>query len=119
MRHNYTEHDHNIYNTKLIDVAKLARERMSNIVGFEPDIEHSLYAELILRKKLSSPNTRKDESLDMFDFNAATVVLYRQILLTLGEDEADNSSLFAQAFWEDRKILPHSLKELIEDNSKV
>lgn len=81
------------YNRHLLIYKQAARERLCKFLGYEPLLEHSLEAEMFLRQTFAEDFFHSKFPLCNADYKAATIVKYREIFLTQGEEEADKSEL--------------------------
>lgn len=66
-----------------------ARKRLCSILGFEPPVEHSFEAEMLLRHFMASDEYYENMPATSTDFKAATIALYRNSYETDGEEMAD------------------------------
>lgn len=72
-----------------------ARQRLTDLLGFEPKLKYSFEAELLLRTLFEEEHFTPDLPFGDKDFNAATAVLYRMHYFESGEAVADQSHLIA------------------------
>ena len=71
----------------------LARNRICWAFGYEPELIHSLVAEMWLRKTMATDNLPLPSHLTQIDFKVMTLIRYREILLSQGKQAADASPL--------------------------
>lgn len=88
----YVEADYHRYNTFLTQFKERARARLVKNLDFEPPLEHSLDAELILRQQFLCEGYKEDMYTDV-DCKAFTILFYRKALLESGEQVANEIDL--------------------------
>ncbi len=91
----YDDADMAKYNNEHEGLISKARERISRLLGYPPELRHSLYAELYLRTPMSSDDWTDSDDAMMCDFMALNAIKYREVLLAEGEEAADRSPLLA------------------------
>ncbi|MCF0072450.1 hypothetical protein LZD49_18350 [Dyadobacter sp. CY261] len=70
---------------------QMARQRIIDILGYEPQLKASLFAEMYLRKIMSTDQViMPTDALTSLDFKLIGLIRYREILLTQGKSAADN-----------------------------
>lgn len=69
------------------------KERLTCFLGYEPDLKHSLMAELWLFDLMARDTVRLPDGPTAVDFKALTIIRYREILLSQGKATADVSAL--------------------------
>lgn len=74
---------------------QLAYTRISQHLGYEPDPQCSLAAEIWLAQVIAKDTIYLPKSITPYDYRAMTSVRYREILLTDGEKAANESPLLA------------------------
>jgi hypothetical protein len=98
MRHNlcldYDDAIYQDYHLNFSHYGYKARERISRLLGYEPDLRHSLMAELWMRDILSDDTYKIPEEITSDDVRAITLVKYRETLLLEGQQAADAASLW-------------------------
>lgn len=72
---------------------QMAKERLIRFLGYEPDLEHSLVAEMWLRKFLAINSLKLPDTITIADYKAITLIKYRQVLLSVGESFANDMPL--------------------------
>ncbi|MCF0061321.1 hypothetical protein MUK70_18960 [Dyadobacter chenwenxiniae] len=79
------------YERDYLPYGPIARQRIVDILGYEPNLTTSLFAEMYLRKIMSMDIVvmPTDEMISL-DFKLIGLVRYRQALKTQGKDAADN-----------------------------
>lgn len=82
--------DEYLYKTTFPERTTEARDRLARFLGYYPDIIYSFHAECFLRCLLS---TRMGPEISAPDYRAMTIVKYREVLLTQGQEAADKSPL--------------------------
>lgn len=90
----YNEKDFEDYNTNLQPLANAARERVAKALGYYPDLQHSLWAEVLLRHYMVKDDFHPDKPMQPFDWQAAQLIRYREHLLNSGIEAADESMYF-------------------------
>ncbi|RYC66944.1 hypothetical protein [Spirosoma sordidisoli] len=97
MKHNtYLEYDESIYRNYYANFAMYGyavRERVSRFLGYEPQLKHSLIAELWMRDIMSNDTYKMPAVATDDDARAITLIKYREILLEHGQGVASQSSL--------------------------
>lgn len=73
--------------------AKKTKERLVRFLGYEPDLKHSLMAELWLWDVMDMDTIRLPDGPTAVDFKALTIIRYREILFSKGKEPADASPL--------------------------
>ncbi|CAG5011125.1 hypothetical protein DYBT9275_04886 [Dyadobacter sp. CECT 9275] len=87
------DYDQQLYQTyfrEYLPYGALAKQRLIDMMGYAPELKHSLLAELYLRKILANELIRLPLEMTPVDYRAMTLIRYRQILLSRGKDAADN-----------------------------
>ncbi len=72
-----------------------AYERISLHLGYKPDYTHSLAAQIWLGQILSKDHIVLPDTLTPYDYRALSSLRYKEILMTEGEEAANNSPLLA------------------------
>lgn len=73
--------------------AEKTKERLIRFLGYEPDLKHSLMAELWLWEVMAMDTIRLPDGPTAVDFKALTIIRYREILFSKGKAAADASPL--------------------------
>ncbi|ODS76934.1 MAG: hypothetical protein ABS46_18680 [Cytophagaceae bacterium SCN 52-12] len=90
----YPEELYQLYKDRPVAERQWGRERLTTYLGYEPELRHSLMAELWMQHAAGKGViTFKDRS-NCIDHRAMTVIKYRQVLLEEGKEVADNSELW-------------------------
>lgn len=76
----------------------IARERIASFLGYEPELRHSVAAELWLRDVLARDTQNLGKLFTQADCKVLTLIRYRQALLLQGKNAADTSSLITNEF---------------------
>lgn len=107
MKHNtcqaYDEAIYQNYRNTFVPYGYAVKERLTNFLGYEPKIEHSLIAELWLRDIMADDTYRMPDEMTPDDVRALTLIKYREVLLAKGQEAADASPLLSDWF-----VLPWS-----------
>jgi len=82
------------YESYLKHYAQDVRNRLKNFLGYEPNLEHSLVAELWMREVMSKDTFQLPSRITQIDLKAITLIRYREALLDHGKEIADASPLF-------------------------
>jgi hypothetical protein len=88
-----TPEEYAYYARVLPKMAVSARLRLCQLLGYEPDIVHSMDAEIYLRHVYCRDDFYEDMPFSQEDYLAATVTRYCQLYLTEGKAAADDSGL--------------------------
>ncbi|SFF09137.1 hypothetical protein [Spirosoma endophyticum] len=98
MKHNtcltYDEEIYQNFHKTYAPYGCAVRERLIRFLGYEPQLEHSLIAEMWLRDIMADDTYRFPDEITPDDIRAMTLVKYREILLQDGKEVADLSPLF-------------------------
>lgn len=90
----YTEADYHRYDNHLVQFKERARARLLQGLGFEPPLDYTLDAELILRDQFLFDWFCEETCIHTaFDCKAYTILFYRKALAESGRDTADNIDL--------------------------
>lgn len=81
------------YTATFMPYGQQAKDRITHFLGYEPKLEHSLAAEMWLRKMFAMDNFRLPDTITAIDFKVLTLIRYREILLKYGQETADASPL--------------------------
>jgi hypothetical protein len=80
-----------LYNREYHPYGQMARQRIADILGYEPQLKASLFAEMYLGKIMSTDQVNMPtDRLTSLDFKLIGLIRYREVLLRLGKDAADN-----------------------------
>lgn len=72
-----------------------ANARITKFLDYEPKQEHAMAAILWFCQILAKDNILLPDHLTPYDYRAITSIKYREILMTVSEEAANNSSLLA------------------------
>lgn len=89
----HDEADYKRYDMHLAIYKHIARDRLCELIGYEPSLDHSLEAELYLREFFQSDAFTSETPYCHIDHKAVTIVRYREAYLLQGEMTADDSDL--------------------------
>lgn len=107
MRHNtclsYDAAIYQNYEHSFVPYGYAVKERLSGFLGYVPQLEHSLIAELWLREIMADDTYRLPAEMTSDDIRAMTLVKYREVLLSSGQKDADLSPLLG-----DMLVMPDS-----------
>jgi hypothetical protein len=81
------------YHSHLPHLASKAKERLTNLLDYEPKVEHSLVVELGIRDAFLDDAFYLTEEPTALDYKGINIIKYREVLLEKGKSEADNSPL--------------------------
>jgi hypothetical protein len=97
MRHNtclaYDAVIYENYHKTFAPYGYAVRSRLSHFLGYEPQQEHSLIAEMWLRDVMARDMIQLPETITPIDWKAITLIKYREVLLEQGQTAADASPL--------------------------
>jgi len=88
----YQQDDYEYYETFLAQYKQQARSRLCTMLGYEPKLEYSLGAEVMLRQFFQFEYLSAD-GLMPEDYKAATIAWYREIYFEHGAEGAEDSEL--------------------------
>lgn len=88
----HSEHYKDMYERLFNLYGLQAKERLTRFLGYEPELKHSLMAELWLWD-IMSQDIRLGEKITAIDYKAITIIRYREILFSEGKVAADDSPL--------------------------
>lgn len=98
MQHNtcltYDEAIYRTYDNYVNVYGHAARDRLTEFLGYIPQLEHSLIAELWLQEILARDDCRLPLAATEVDARAITLIKFREMLLQNGLNAAKNSPLF-------------------------
>lgn len=89
----YTENELRRYDTYLPQFKEAARKRLVKFVKYEPPLEHSLHAELMIRDLMTFDYYTEDMSWTPWDYKGITILFYIRALLEHDEETADSLPL--------------------------
>jgi hypothetical protein len=90
----YTEADYHRYDTHLVQFKERARARLLEGLSFEPPLDYSLDAELILREQFLFDWFSEAHYVHTpYDCKACTIMFYRKALAEAGRDVANEIDL--------------------------
>lgn len=90
----YTPNNYAYYHETLLPYGIQVRERLTWLLGYEPQIEHSLIAELWLRTQLAKDTNIFSDQITAIDLRAISLIKYREVLSNKGKSAAENSMLW-------------------------
>lgn len=93
MQLNYDRRDYQKYFDYLPEYADKTIERLKKFLGYEPNLAHSLMAELQLRTAMTDDRNYFSEQMNDYDLRAVTIIKYREVLLDKGKEAANLSPL--------------------------
>ncbi|MBO0950572.1 hypothetical protein [Fibrella forsythiae] len=91
----YDEAIYRNYENNYLPYGYMVRDRLSQFLGYVPQLAHSLIAELWLRDIVADDTFQLPSTIDPVDIRAMTLIKYREVLLVHGKVAADNSPLWA------------------------
>lgn len=83
------------YYQQYLPYVQMAHQRIHQILGYEPALEYSLAAVLWLSQLMTKDNGSLGNYTSAVNYRVMTSIRYREILVTEGEEAANNSSLLA------------------------
>jgi len=84
-----------LYESKQVHFKDKARKRLSAFLTYEPELKHSLLAEMVMRQAMSYDDFDPSWSITPYDYKALTIIRYLEIFDKYGEAAADDSPLLA------------------------
>lgn len=81
------------YHHNFAPYGQIVRDRLSRFLGYTPNLEHSLIAELWLRDVIANDSLQLPAHMTACDYKAITLVKYREVLLRDGIDAANASPI--------------------------
>lgn len=100
----YRPRDFDRYETYLPQCKQAARERVVAFIGYEPELDRSVGAELWLRERMMRDDAHFADDRTQDDSRAITVVAYREAWITQGADAANASPLMGVKGMPDEQI---------------
>ncbi|PSR56629.1 hypothetical protein AHMF7605_25610 [Adhaeribacter arboris] len=82
------------YKTYLSHYEADVKARIFSFLKYEPKLEHSVLAEIWMRKVMAKDTFQLPSYITPVDFKVITVIKYREALLEYGKDIADASPLY-------------------------
>jgi hypothetical protein len=83
------------YHSEYPNFGELARNRLISFIGYAPELQHSLLAELYMREIMSFNDDPLPAELTIYDHRAVAIIKYREVLLEYGKVAANASPLWA------------------------
>ncbi|UFH54790.1 hypothetical protein [Spirosoma sp. KNUC1025] len=100
MKHNtclaYDEAIYQNYHATFAPFGYAVRERLTRFLGYEPQLEHSLIAEMWMRGIMADDTYKLPDEITSDDIRAITLVKYREVFLKDGKSVADMSSVLME-----------------------
>jgi hypothetical protein len=97
MKHNvvlvYDEAIYRNYSETFPTYGYAVKDRLTRFLGYVPQLEHSLIAEMWMRDIMADKTYRLPVEMTPNDIRAMTLIKYREVLLKDGRAEADKSPL--------------------------
>ncbi|TFF36171.1 hypothetical protein [Mucilaginibacter psychrotolerans] len=94
--HTGITNDRELYKTYfeyLPQQSEAAKARLTKFLGYEPKLEHSVYAEILLREVMAGDHIYIPEHPTGIDLQAIALIKYREVLLEKGKIAADMSPI--------------------------
>lgn len=92
------------YETHFSQYRMAVTERLTKFLGYEPNLEHSLKVELMLRENMADDLCYfPDDEMTELDIQAVEIIKYREVLLSEGKTEADKLPLVVEQLLNFRK----------------
>ena len=99
MKHNvnltYDNAIYESYNETFSTYGYVVKDRLTKFLGYVPKLEHSLIAEMWMRDIMADETYRLQAEVTPYDIRAMTLIKYREVLLTNGQEVADKSPYWA------------------------
>lgn len=89
----YNEKDFYSYQFRAEDSKQAARKRLCGFLGYEPDMNHCLEGEILIRRAMNCTLINELDNYCDIDFEAGAITNYRRIFFTEGKEAADRSEL--------------------------
>ncbi len=83
------------YTATFCPYGQMSKDRITTFLGYEPQLKHSLVAEMWLRKMFAQDVFQLPGCITTIDYKVLTLIRYREILLEFGKEAADASPLLA------------------------
>ena len=90
----YYQQDFASYHRQWNPYGQRAKDRITELLGYEPKLEHSLMAENMLRSFYAASDVLQTKGLTEFDCLAVTVIKFREVLTAEGLQAALASELW-------------------------
>lgn len=88
-----------LYSTHYPQFRDAVASRLAKFLGYEPNLEHSLKVELLLREYMADDRCYfPDDDMNDLDIQSLSIIKYREILISKGKVAADNSNFFVSEF---------------------
>lgn len=84
------------YEATFIPFGAIVKSRLMTCLGYEPNLEHSVVAEMWMRHMIASDTICLPDTMTAIDHKAAVMIKYRMILLEKGRAAADTSPLLRE-----------------------
>ncbi|RYZ84991.1 MAG: hypothetical protein EOP04_16870 [Proteobacteria bacterium] len=99
MKHNtcltYDEAIYRNYHKTFVPYGYTVKTRLTEFLGYEPKLEHSLIAEMWMRDLIARDEVQLPASITAADYKAIALIKYREVLLEQGQAAADASPLYS------------------------
>lgn len=92
----HSDKDYSFYQSFFPEYKIMAQKRLSYFLRFEPQVEYSLYAETYLRPYVASDYFFPKMAFSYFDYRAASIYLFRELLLQEGREAAEEAQLYGR-----------------------
>jgi hypothetical protein len=80
------------YETYFAHYRTAVTDRLTKFLGYEPNLEHSLKVELMLRENMADDTCHfPDDDMTALDIQAISIIKYRELLFSDGKSAADAS----------------------------
>lgn len=90
----YSDQLYQLYEDRPLAERRWVRERLTTYLGYEPELRHSLMAELWMQHAVAKGVITFKERSNCIDHRGITIIRYREILLDKDKEAADNSGLW-------------------------
>jgi hypothetical protein len=74
----YGQEWYEAYETKLVEYKKYVRDRLTRFLGYAPNLEHSLAAEMFMRERVAKPYWIDSDEPTWLDYRMMTVIICRK-----------------------------------------
>ncbi|WP_149242244.1 hypothetical protein [Dyadobacter sp. 32] len=85
----YDQELYESYHSGYVPFGAAAKQRIIDMLGYAPELKHSLVAEMWVRTILASDTIKLPDEMSPIDYKALTLIRYREILLSKGKLAAD------------------------------
>ncbi len=108
----FDDYDYTCYNSDLTHNKYRAREELSYLLKYEPQLTYSLHSEMMLRRLYQSDVSDVSDEYNETCLYAMATTLYRETFLKDGRQAAEQTALLGQRLYKEVNLCPITGKTL-------